>query len=31
MTTHDAFIGNSSQVEEYCAKYGLLASPECWK
>jgi hypothetical protein len=23
--------GESSQIAEYCAKYGFLASPECWK
>jgi hypothetical protein len=28
---HDLMTGESSQIAEYCAKYGFLASPECWK
>jgi hypothetical protein len=31
MTVHDLMTGESSNTAEYCAKYGLLASPECWK
>ena len=27
---HDAMTGVSSTTAEYCAKYGFLASPECW-
>ena len=27
---HDSLTGESSQTSEYCAKYGFLASPECW-
>ena len=27
---HDLLTGESSQTSEYCSKYGLLASPECW-
>ena len=27
---HDLLTGESSQTSEYCAKYGFLASPECW-
>ena len=30
MVVHDTFTGTSSQTEEYCAKYGALASPGCW-
>ena len=30
VVVHDAFTGSSSQTAEYCAKYGFLASPECW-
>ena len=30
MLVHDALTGASSQTAEYCAKYGFLASPECW-
>jgi hypothetical protein len=28
---HDSMTGESSNTAEYCAKYGFLASPECWK
>jgi hypothetical protein len=28
---HDLMTGESSTTSEYCAKYGFLASPECWK
>jgi hypothetical protein len=31
MTVHDTMTGQSSNTSEYCAKYGFLASPECWK
>lgn len=31
MLVHDLMTGESSQTAEYCAKYGFLASPECWK
>ena len=27
---HDTLTGASSQTGEYCAKYGFLASPDCW-
>ena len=28
---HDVMTGASSQTSaEYCAKYGFLASPDCW-
>lgn len=27
---HDTLTGESSVTAEYCAKYGFLASPECW-
>ena len=30
MLVHDALTGASSQTAEYCAKYGFLASPDCW-
>ena len=30
MVVHDVLTGESSQTSEYCAKYGFLASPECW-
>jgi hypothetical protein len=30
MTVHDLMTGESSNTAEYCAKYGFLASPECW-
>lgn len=30
MTIHDIMTGESSNTLEYCAKYGFLASPECW-
>jgi hypothetical protein len=30
MLAHDTATGTSSQTTEYCAKYGLLASPACW-
>jgi hypothetical protein len=31
MVVHDTMTGQSSTTSEYCAKYGFLASPECWK
>jgi hypothetical protein len=31
MTVHDLLTGESSNTAEYCAKYGFLASPACWK
>ena len=27
---HDTLTGESSITTEYCAKYGFLASPDCW-
>ena len=30
MLIHDSLTGESSQTGEYCAKYGFLASPDCW-
>jgi hypothetical protein len=30
MIIHDAMTGVSSTTAEYCAKYGILASPACW-
>ena len=27
---HDVMTGESSTTAEYCAKYGFLASPDCW-
>jgi hypothetical protein len=30
MLVHDAMTGASSQTGEYCAKYGFIASPDCW-
>ena len=30
MVIHDAMTGVSSTPAEYCAKYGFLASPDCW-
>ena len=30
MLVHDTLTGESSQTAEYCAKYGFLASPDCW-
>ena len=30
MLIHDSLTGESSQTAEYCAKYGFLASPDCW-
>ena len=30
MLIHDFLTGESSQTGEYCAKYGFLASPDCW-
>jgi len=31
MLFHDSLTGASSQTTpEYCAKYGFLASPDCW-
>ena len=29
IVAHDLLTGESSQTEEYCAKYGFLASPNC--
>jgi hypothetical protein len=31
IVVYDALTGASSETtEEYCAKYGVLASPKCW-
>ena len=30
MVVHDMLTGESSTTTEYCAKYGFLASPDCW-
>jgi hypothetical protein len=30
MLFHDLMTGESSKTAEYCAKYGFLASPDCW-
>ncbi len=30
LTVHDTMTGISSNSAEYCAKYGFLASPDCW-
>ena len=30
MVAHDILTGESSTTAEYCAKYGFLASPDCW-
>jgi hypothetical protein len=30
ITVHDLMTGESSNTAEYCAKYGLFASPDCW-
>jgi len=30
IVVHDIITGSSSQTVEYCAKYGILASPDCW-
>ena len=30
MVVHDMLTGESSTTAEYCAKYGFLASPDCW-
>ena len=30
MIVHDLMTGESSNTAEYCVKYGLLASPDCW-
>jgi len=30
IVVYDALTGASSNTAEYCAKYGLLASPGCW-
>ena len=30
MLAHDSVTGTSSQTAQYCAKYGILASPSCW-
>jgi hypothetical protein len=29
MVVHDTMTGESSNIVEYCAKYGFLASPDC--
>ena len=29
VVVHDVLTGESSQTSEYCAKYGILASPAC--
>ena len=31
MRVHDTMTGISSDTAEYCAKYGFLASTDCWK
>jgi hypothetical protein len=30
MLVHDLMTGESSNTAEYCAKYGFLASLDCW-
>ncbi|MGZ5484774.1 MAG: hypothetical protein ACXWFB_02535 [Nitrososphaeraceae archaeon] len=30
IVVHDVITGESSTTAEYCAKYGFLASPDCW-
>jgi hypothetical protein len=30
LVVHDIMTGESSVTAEYCAKYGFLASPDCW-
>ena len=30
IVVHDMLTGESSTTTEYCAKYGILASPDCW-
>lgn len=30
MAVHDVFTRSTYQIAGYCAKYGFLASPECW-
>ena len=30
IVVHDIFTSSSSQTVEYCVKYGILASPDCW-
>ena len=30
MVVHDTFTGSSSQTVEDRARYGILASPDCW-
>jgi hypothetical protein len=30
MAVHDIMTGESSNTADYCAKYGFLASPDCW-
>jgi hypothetical protein len=30
LVVHDTLTGESSTTTEYCAKYGFLASPDCW-
>jgi ABC-type enterochelin transport system permease subunit len=30
MVVHDTLTGESLTTTEYCAKYGFLASPDCW-
>jgi hypothetical protein len=30
MTVHDVMKGESSNTTEYCKKYDIFASPDCW-
>jgi hypothetical protein len=30
LTVHDIMTGESSNTAEYCTKYGIFASPDCW-
>ena len=30
LVVHNTLTGESSTSKEYCAKYGFLASPDCW-
>ena len=30
IAVHDTLTGKSSNTAEYCAKYGFLASSDCW-
>ena len=30
LVVHDIMTGESSVTAEYCAKYGFLASHDCW-